>query len=42
MFTLGTLPKGVHAAGSVNGIYDLYAAIADGRRAGWIAAGEAG
>ncbi len=42
MFVLGPLPKGVHAAGSVNGIYDLDAALADGRRAGWMAAREAG
>ncbi len=41
MFTLGPTPKGVHTAGSVNGIYDLDAALADGRRAGWMAAGEA-
>ena len=42
MFTLGALPKGVHAAGSVNGTYDLDAVLADGRRAGWMAAQEAG
>jgi sarcosine oxidase subunit alpha len=42
MFTLGALPKGVHAAGSVNGVYDLEAVLADGRRAGWLAAREAG
>ncbi len=42
MFTLGAMPKGVHAAGSVNGVFDLEAAVADGRRTGWKAAGEAG
>ncbi|HXV24429.1 MAG TPA: 2Fe-2S iron-sulfur cluster-binding protein [Alphaproteobacteria bacterium] len=42
MFQLGPVPKGVHAAGSVNGVYDLEAVLADGRRAGWKAAGEAG
>ena len=42
MFTLGAMPKSVHAAGSVNGVYDLDAALADGRGAGWRAAREAG
>ncbi|MGH7184881.1 MAG: glycine cleavage T C-terminal barrel domain-containing protein, partial [Pseudomonadota bacterium] len=41
-FTLGAMPKGVHAAGAVNGVLDLDAAVADGRRAGWKTAGEAG
>ena len=42
MFALDAMPNGAHAAGSVNGSYDLDAVLADGRRAGWIAAREAG
>ena len=42
MFALGTTPPRLHAAGSVNGVHDLGAVLADGRRAGWRAAQELG
>jgi sarcosine oxidase, subunit alpha len=42
MFTVSAVPPGVFAAGSVNGVYDLAAALADGRHAGWRAAAGAG
>src|SRR5258705_119192 len=38
----GEMPAHVFAAGSVNGAYDLDAALAEGSRAGWAAAGDAG
>lgn len=41
-FVVDSLPKGAHAAGSVNGRHGLDAVLADGRRAGWEAAREAG
>jgi len=37
-----TLPRGVHAAGRVNGVFELERQIADGRRAGIAAARDAG
>lgn len=42
MFTLREIPDGMHAAGAVNGAFDLDAAIADGAHAGWSAANAAG
>ncbi|MEZ5832278.1 MAG: 2Fe-2S iron-sulfur cluster-binding protein [Dongiaceae bacterium] len=42
MYRPETLPQHVFAAGSVNQAYALEAAIADGRRAGWLAARDAG
>lgn len=42
MFTLRQIPDGMHAAGAVNGAFDLDAAIADGGHAGWAAARAAG
>lgn len=42
MFYPASLPANVHAAGSVNNIYDLDAVLADGRRAGVAAAKDAG
>lgn len=42
MFQPVSLPAGVHAAGSVNNVYDLDAVINDGRRAGLAAAKDAG
>jgi len=41
-FRLENLPAGALAAGSVNGLRELDAALADGRRAGWRAAKAAG
>ncbi len=41
-FTVAELPPHMFAAGSVNGVHDLDAALADGRRAGWRAAKDAG
>ena len=42
MFQPVSLPANVHAAGSVNNVYDLDAVIADGKRAGLAAAKDAG
>jgi sarcosine oxidase subunit alpha len=42
MYRPDVLPPHVFAAGSVNQAYDLRAAVADGRRAGWLAARDAG
>lgn len=42
MFFPAELPAKVHAAGSVNNAYDLDAVLADGRRAGALAAKDAG
>jgi sarcosine oxidase subunit alpha len=42
MFFPAELPASVHAAGSVNNCYDLDAVLADGRRAGALAAKDAG
>ncbi len=42
MFEPAVLPAHVFAAGSVNGAYNLDAAMAEGRRAGWAAAQDAG
>ncbi len=42
MFSIDGLPEHLHLAGSVNGRHDLEAVLADGRRAGWRAAGGAG
>ena len=42
MFVPSILPAHVFAAGSVNGTYALDAVIAEGRRAGWSAAKDAG
>ncbi|MEX1204263.1 MAG: glycine cleavage T C-terminal barrel domain-containing protein [Dongiaceae bacterium] len=42
MFAPSALPAHVFAAGSVNGAYDLDAVLAEGRRAGWAAAADAG
>lgn len=42
MFEPAALPARLYAAGSVAGCYDLDAVLADGRRAGWDAAREAG
>ncbi|MEX2008911.1 MAG: aminomethyltransferase, partial [Dongiaceae bacterium] len=42
MFAPSALPAHVFAAGSVNGAYDLDAVLAEGRRAGWGAAADAG
>ncbi|MFQ5783481.1 MAG: 2Fe-2S iron-sulfur cluster-binding protein [Alphaproteobacteria bacterium] len=41
-FVIAELPPHLFAAGSVNGVHDLDAAIADGRRAGWEAAKDTG
>ncbi len=41
-FVVDTLPKGAHIAGSVNGLHELDAVLADGRHAGWQAAQAAG
>ncbi|MEM7044779.1 MAG: 2Fe-2S iron-sulfur cluster-binding protein, partial [Pseudomonadota bacterium] len=38
MHRISVLPKGVTAAGSLNGIYQLDSVLADGRRIGWHAA----
>ena len=38
MHQISTLPKGVTAAGSLNGRYQLDSVLAEGRRAGWHAA----
>ena len=42
MFEVASLPPHVFAAGSVAGTYNLDAVIQDGRRAGWLAARDAG
>ncbi|MHA1600419.1 MAG: glycine cleavage T C-terminal barrel domain-containing protein, partial [Alphaproteobacteria bacterium] len=42
IFSIDGLPEHLHLAGSVNGRHDLEAVLADGRRAGWLAAGGAG
>lgn len=42
MFQPAVLPPRLHAAGSVNGTYRLEAVLAEGRRAGWAAARDAG
>ena len=42
MYAPSVVPDGVYAAGSVNGSFDIDAVLADGRRAGWQAAGHAG
>ncbi|MBL8710473.1 MAG: (2Fe-2S)-binding protein [Rhodospirillaceae bacterium] len=42
MFHPTELPAGTHAAGSVNNAYDLDAVLTDGRRAGLLAARDAG
>ena len=42
MFSLRRLPPHLFAAGSVGGVYDLEAAVADGRLQGWMAARDAG
>jgi sarcosine oxidase subunit alpha len=42
MFSIDGLPEHMHLAGSVNGRHDLAAVIADGHRAGWRAARDAG
>jgi sarcosine oxidase subunit alpha len=42
MYRPETVPAHVFAAGSVNQAYALDAALADGRRAGWLAARDAG
>ncbi|HVR65376.1 MAG TPA: 2Fe-2S iron-sulfur cluster-binding protein [Verrucomicrobiae bacterium] len=42
MFEVASLPAHVIAAGSVAGTYNLDAVIQDGRRAGWLAARDAG
>jgi sarcosine oxidase subunit alpha len=42
MFEPSILPAHVFAAGSVNGAYNLDAVLAEGRRAGWAAAKDAG
>ncbi len=42
MFQPAELPAGVLASGSVNGAYDLDAVLAEGIRAGWLAARDAG
>jgi sarcosine oxidase subunit alpha len=42
MYRPETLPAHVFAAGSVNQAYALEAVVADGRRAGWLAARDAG
>lgn len=42
MFSISDVPAHMRLAGSVNGIYDLDAVLADGRRAGWLAANALG
>ena len=42
MFAIDGLPAHLHLAGSINGRHDLDAVLADGRRAGWRAAGGIG
>jgi sarcosine oxidase subunit alpha len=42
MFAIESLPDHLFAAGSVNGSFDLDAALAEGRHAGWAAAKDAG
>jgi sarcosine oxidase subunit alpha len=42
MFSISDVPQHMRLAGSVNGIYDLDAVLADGRRAGWLAANALG
>lgn len=42
MFTARSLPRHLHAAGSVNGTYDLEAVVAEGRRCGHRAARDTG
>jgi sarcosine oxidase subunit alpha len=42
MYRPDALPAHLFAAGSVNQAYALDAALADGRRAGWLAARDAG
>ncbi len=42
MFEIAELPQGIHAAGSVAGCFLIDTVIEDGRRAGWLAAGDAG
>ena len=42
MFSIDGLPEHLHLAGSVNGRHDLETVLADGRGAGWRAAGGAG
>ncbi|MFZ5790674.1 MAG: glycine cleavage T C-terminal barrel domain-containing protein [Pseudomonadota bacterium] len=42
MFAPSVLPAHVFAAGSVNGAYNIDAVLAEGRRAGWAAAKDAG
>jgi sarcosine oxidase subunit alpha len=41
-FVPGVLPSGIFAAGRVNGVYDIDARLADGARAGTLAAAHAG
>ncbi len=41
-FVIGELPAHLFAAGSVNAVHDLDSVVADGRRAGWEAAKDAG
>ena len=41
-FKLGEAPAGLHAAGAVNATWSLEAALAEGRHAGWAAAGGEG
>jgi sarcosine oxidase subunit alpha len=42
MFALAELPAHVFAAGSLSGAFNLDAALEEGYRAGWLAAGDAG
>ena len=42
MFEIAELPKGIHAAGSVAGCFLIDTVIEEGRRAGWLAARDAG
>ncbi len=42
MFAIRTLPAHAFAAGSLNGVFEAAAVVADGRRAGWAAAADCG
>jgi len=42
MFSISDVPEHMRLAGSVNSVYDLDAVLADGRRAGWLAADALG
>ncbi len=42
MFEIGEVPPGLHACGSVAGCFPIDTVIEDGRRAGWLAARDAG